>query len=476
MEFGESPTIKLRGQSPLVVVDGVPYKNLALKDFAADDIESIDVLKGATASALYGERGAAGAIMITTKKGLGEEGLNIDLNSKTMFFAGYLAFPKVQSAYSHGLGGKFGDNYVWGDKLDIGRTALQYDPYSYEWNERELTSKGKNNYKNFLQTSFVTNNNVSVSQKGKYGSVRGSMTHVHQKGQYPNQGMDKGNFSLGGTMNYKAFSMDAGLTYNKNVISNTNGKGYSSSYIYDMVIWGGTEFDVRDYKDYWVKGKENIQQNWYDNSWYDNPWFKSQEVVDSYDTDLVTGYANLSYEIRPWLKAMVRGGIDAYTTKNKWWNAMSANYAWNKHGFFGINRQSGFSANTDGIMLANKSFGKFSVDGLMGLSMYYTSDDFVRGTTSKGLNTPGFYSLNASVDPAKVSSGLTRMQTNSIYGKATLAWDNTYYLDVTGRNDWTSTLSADERSYFYPSLAGSIIVSEIISLPKFIDFSKIRAF
>ena len=131
-EFNETPKIKLRGETPLIIVDGVPYGNITLDEIASDDIESIDVLKGATASALYGARGTSGAIMITTKKGANEEGLNININSNTMFFSGYLAFPETQHSYSRGFGGKYNNDYVWGDKLDIGRTAILWDPFNYE--------------------------------------------------------------------------------------------------------------------------------------------------------------------------------------------------------------------------------------------------------------------------------------------------------------------------------------------------------
>ena len=106
-EFNSAPTILVRGESPLIVVDGVPYSNISLRDIASDDVESIDVLKGATASALYGARGGSGVIMVTTKKGSKEEGLDISVNSSTMFNAGYLAIPEAQSSYSSGTGGKY---------------------------------------------------------------------------------------------------------------------------------------------------------------------------------------------------------------------------------------------------------------------------------------------------------------------------------------------------------------------------------
>lgn len=474
-EFNQEPTITLRGQKPIVVIDGVPYENVGINAIAADDIETIDVLKGATASALYGSKGGGGAIMITTKKGSDTEGLNIQVNSNTMFFAGYLAFPEVQSSYSRGFGGKYNNDYVWGDKLDIGRTAMLWDPYTHEWREQELTSKGKNNFKNFLQFSMVTNNNVNITQQGKYGSFRASITHVYDRGQFPNQDLNKFTFLVGGEMKWGKFKMDATASYNKRKSSNESGVGkYSSSYIYDMVIWGGTEYDVRDYKNYWIKGKEGVQQNWYDKSWYDNPWFKAYEVVDGYDVDLMNASVNGTYEITPWLKAMLRGGVDVYSKRNEWRNAMSANQAWDKNGFYGVSRNTEFSINTDAMLMADKTWGKFNVNILAGGNINYFYSDNMRSTTAGGLTIPEFYSLKASVDPIDATSSLKRKRINSLYGKASLSWASTYFLDITGRNDWSSTLRADERSYFNPSVSGSVVLSEIFKLPDWWDFLKVR--
>ena len=474
-EFNSSPSLTLRGSSPLLIIDGVPYGNMSLNDIASDDIESLDVLKGATASALYGARGSSGAIMITTKKGSQSEGIDVEINSNTMFFAGYLAFPEVQTSYSVGSGGKYNDSgYVWGDKLDIGRTAVQYDPKTFEWREMELTSKGKNNFKNFLQFSTITNNNVSVSQKGKYGSFRTSLTHVYNKGQYLNQKLNKITYTIGGEMSYKKFKLEGSASYNKRVSSNDHGKGYTGSYIYDLVIWGGADYDILDYKNYWVEGKENEQQNWYDDVYFDNPYFKAYEVVDAYDTDKLSAYLNTSYQINSWLKAMLRSGLDFYSIKNEWRNAMSANAAWHKRGFYGISRNSGYSINTDAMLMADKTWGKLNMNVLGGGNIYFYSDDVMNNQTSGGLTVPGFYSLKASVDPVNAKSELRRKRVNSLYGKLSLSWASTYFLDITGRNDWSSTLSSRNRSYFYPSIAGSVVLSELVSLPKNLDFWKIR--
>lgn len=238
-EFNVAPTMSLRGESPLLVIDGVPYTNVSLRDIATDDIESMNVLKGATASALYGSRGGSGAIIVTTKKGNKKGGLSVSVNSSTMFNAGFVALPEVQTGYSSGTAGKYAaGDYVWGDKLDIGRTALQYNPYTYEWEESELVSKGKNNLKNFLETGLVTNNNISVSHQGEKGNFRTSLTHVYNKGQYPNNKLNKITFSLGGNINIDKFSFEGSIIYNKRFYPNNTGTGYGKGgYLYNLLIW-----------------------------------------------------------------------------------------------------------------------------------------------------------------------------------------------------------------------------------------------
>ena len=313
-EFNQAPKLLLRGEEPLLVIDGVPYNNMELSDIASDDIESVDVLKGATASALYGARGGHGAVMVTTKRGK-EEGLNISVNSNTMFNAGYLKLPKVQTSYSSGGGSTYGvGDYVWGDKLDIGRTAEQYNPYTYQWEEQPLVSKGKNNLKNFTELSLVTNNNISITQKGKYGSVRASFTHVYNKGQYPNSKMNKITYSVAGDMKWNDFSFEGGITYNKRLVPTDMGAGYGGGgFLYNLLVWSGAEYDIRDYKNYWVK--KDVQQNWMDKNWYDNPYFIANEITQSSYYDIVNGFMSATYDFTSWLKLSIRSGIDSYSEK-----------------------------------------------------------------------------------------------------------------------------------------------------------------
>ena len=473
-EFNVAPTMSLRGESPLLVIDGVPYTNVSLRDIATDDIESMNVLKGATASALYGSRGGSGAIIVTTKKGNKKGGLSVSVNSSTMFNAGFVALPEVQTGYSSGTAGKYAaGDYVWGDKLDIGRTALQYNPYTYEWEESELVSKGKNNLKNFLETGLVTNNNISVSHQGEKGNFRTSLTHVYNKGQYPNNKLNKITFSLGGNINIDKFSFEGSIIYNKRFYPNNTGTGYGKGgYLYNLLIWTGSEYDIRDYRNYWVAGKENEQQNWMDKNYYDNPYFIANAYLHGDNYDVTNGFMSMKYDILPWLNVTLRSGFDYYSDKEEWKYAKSSvNY---KTGYYSIDQESAFSINTDFLVMANHKFGKFGIDGMIGGTINYRQNSNVWGATQNGLSIPGFYSLNASVDPAATGQGFSKKQVNSIYGKATLSWESMLFVDVTARNDWSSSLPESTRSYFYPSVASSLVLSEIWDMPEYIDLLKIR--
>ncbi|WP_299580998.1 SusC/RagA family TonB-linked outer membrane protein [uncultured Sunxiuqinia sp.] len=473
-EFNSAPTISLRGESPLLVVDGVPYNNLSLRDIAADDIESIDVLKGATASALYGARGGSGAIMIVTKRGK-EEGLQVEINSSTMINAGYLRKPEVQTSYSTGQGGKYlAGSYVWGDKMDIGREAVQYNPFTYEWETQPLVAKGKNNLKNFQEFSSIVNTNVSVTQKGKYGSFRTSLTHVYNKGQWPNEKLNKITYSVGGDMKFGKFKSDAGLTYNKRFYPNKGGTGYGGNgYLYNLLIWSGVDFDIRDYKDYWYKKDE--LSNWMDRSWYENPYYIAHEITSGNDYDIVNGFINTSYDIAPWLTATLRSGMDMGVSKSEYKTPIGATAGWGgRKGYYSVSRNNNFSINNDLILMGDYTFNDFNVNGLLGGSIYYLKNDGLSSNTEGGIIVPGYYSLNASVDPAQTSKWYSQKQVNSFYGKFSASWKSAVFLDVTGRNDWSSTLPESTRSYFYPSVASSLVLSEFITMPEFFDFWKLR--
>lgn len=471
-EFNTDPSILIRGKSPLIVIDGIPVSS-GLKDVIPDDIEDITILKGPGASALYGARGGNGAIMVTTKRG-NKEGLSINFNSNTMFNAGHLRIPKPQHSYSTGNNGKYDRNdFVWGDKLDIGREAVQYNPETYEWEMQPLVSKGRNNFKNFLQQALVTNNTLDLSYKGEKGSFRTSLNHIYNRGQYPNLQSNKFNYALAGGFDINNIKVDASLKLTHEYTPQNRGAGYGATgYVYNLLVWTGTDFDIRDYRNYWKKGREQQEQNWWNPGWYDNPYFLAYERTHSNLRSAANGHFSITYSPTPWLKTMARLGYEFYSNKNEYKTPMDTRG--NKKGAFSVNQNRGYTINSDFMAIAEYKFGDFAIDGLLGTGTYFYENHGLSASTANGLSIPGFYSLNASVDPITGSSSENRRQLNSVYGKVGASWRSTAFIELTGRNDWVSSQPSSERSYFYPSVSSSFILSELVNLPDFLTFMKFR--
>lgn len=476
-EFLEAPTFTLRGVTPLLVINGIPYGNMTLRDIGADDIESISVLKGATGAALYGGKGGNGAIIVTTKKGGKKKGLAVSINSNTMTNAGFLTLPKVQHSYSAGIGGNFSNtDYVWGAKLDIGSMAMQWDPATKGLTNQPLTSRGKNNFKNFLQPSYVTNNNISITQTGELGSFRASLTNINTKGQYPNSKANMFNFLVGGEIRSGKFSLDANVGYNKRYSPQIWGSGYGTQgYIYQILMWTGPEYDLTKYKDYWVT--PNVQQNWMYKTWYDNPYLIAYEKLDGIDQNTFNASFSANYKLFPGANLQLRSGTDYAgntETKRNPPSINSTSGGFFSSGLYSNSLTNAFSTNNDLIFTVSKRIKKVGIEGLAGGTINYFQTQNTFAATRNGLAIPGFYSLAGSVERPDVSATIQKKQVNSAYGKLMLSWNSLLYLDFTGRNDWSSTLPKSTRSYFYPSAGASLLLSELIKVPDWTDLWKVR--
>lgn len=483
-EFNSMPSISLRGMDPILVIDGVYYENLNLRDIPVDNIENISVLKGATATALYGSMGAGGAIMVTTKKGLDQTGVEIAVSSNNMFFSGYLALPDVQSSYSAGYGGKYNtDDEVWGDKLDIGRIYAQWNPLTKQMEDSELTSKGKNNFSNFLEPGFISNNSVSFTNQGEYGSIRTAISHIYNKGQYPNTKLNMTNISVSGeTKISKKINLESRFGYNRRYAPNDFGAGYNAQgYIYNILVWTGPEYDLTGFRDYWLV--ENEQQNWHYNAWYDNPYLSAYEKLSSDLVNKLNASVTLNYQVNDWSKIMLRSGYDYYGNTQEQTNPMGiygtrGGYSgFHNKGKYWTNKTDGFATTNDLIFSANKSFADFTVDGLAGAAVFYRRDNGLIASTVNGLSIPGFYSLRNSIDPISASESKNKEMINSIYGRLSVSWRNAIFVEATGRNDWSSTLPEETKSFFYPSVSGSVVVSDLMkdAKPHWLSLFKVRS-
>lgn len=473
-EFGERPEITMRGEAPLIVIDGVAYANVTLNDLSSDDIEDMNFLKGATASALYGSRGRGGAIMITTKKAK-EGGFKVNFSNNTMFSAGYLRIPKTQSTYSSGKYGEmeYDSGYVWGNIMD-GHMERQWDPFSKSYQEMPLLPKGVNNIENFFESSLVTNTNINVSQSGKLGGFRASATQVHSKDQFPGTKMDKYILTGGGNIEYKNFKLDAAFSYKRETSPNLPIANYGNGNIfYNMLVWTGADYDVRDFKDYWLE--KDVSQNWaHCMGWYDNPYFIANERIHSSKGDIFNFNATMSYEFTKGLSLLFRSGYDNYNNKAEKQEAIGS--TWWANGYYEINTDFGSSFNNDLIVMADYTWKDFGINALGGLSSFYNEFTKMKSNTIGGLSIPSFYSLNSSVEKPNAEKEMKSKAVYSVYAKLGLSWRNSLFLDVTGRNDWSSTLAEGARSYFYPSVSGSILPTQFYNpISDILDMWKLRA-
>ncbi len=489
-DFAVAPSFTLRGENPLLVIDGVPYNNKKLSDIASEDIESISVLKGATASALYGYRGASGAILITTKNGsANQSGITADFTTNTMFTAGFLALPEKQAVYGRGSNNTYDKNSTssWGTKMD-GSIQNQWDPVLKDYRDYEYLPLGRDNFKNFLEQGYVTNNNFSVGYKGDVISLRSSVNWTENKGIYPNSMLDKYAYKLSGDVNAGRFKISSNLSYARRYSPNMGSNGYTSyDPMYSLLIWTPSDFDIRDYKDYWLVPKQS--QNWTYRSGPNNPYFDRYERTNEVSRDIFNADVLSSYQITDWLKASIRSGLDFYTDRGvqrvSWGSYTSTGntaipgnpYTWNGAwtGGYNIGQTQGLSMNNDLLLTGDKTFGKFGIEYLAGGTIYYTQDYNMYAQTVGGISVPGFFSIKASVNPPTISQSTYRQQVNSLFGRLALSWNKLVYIEATGRNDWSSTLPETTRSYFYPSVSSSFILSELLPGTKsWLDLLKLR--
>ena len=492
------PGIFLRGRKPLIVIDGIPDQSADLYKVNADDIETLTVLKGAGASALYGSIGQNGAIMITTKRGKGKD-LSIDVNSSTQIQPSFIRIPEVQTEYGAGFKGKYtyvdgsgggpeGSGWIWGPKLDQPAATPSgffetpqfnspKDPVTGNLVPLPFISRGKNNVNDFFQTGLIASNNISITQSSEKGSFRASASHIYQKGIVPNTDLNNSSFSVSG--NYKlseAFTIDARLNYNRQFTKNFPETGYGpTNYLYNLVLWTGADVSVAELRDYWIPGKEGIQQRNYNNSYYNNPYFQAYEYLRGYDKDNTFGSLNLNYKITPAFNIQFRNGINGYGLNRTYKEPMSyIGYGNKSRGQFTVATGNYIDLATDLIADFNHTFtDKFKLHAQVGGSNYYRNNKY-GSTNTDGLTIPGFYNLSNSANPIQGTNAIEERRTSSVYGVLDLEFLNGIYLSATGRNDIISTLPTANNSFFYPSVNSSVVVSQLTQLPDWFSYLKAR--
>ncbi|MDR2652885.1 MAG: SusC/RagA family TonB-linked outer membrane protein [Prevotellaceae bacterium] len=522
--MGGSSKILIRGNhsisgsnQPLFVINGVPvegkdynstetarggggydYGNL-IQDINSDDIESVSVLKGANASALYGSRATNGVILITTKKGAKGEGYGVTFNSSVGFEV-VNKLPKLQRLYGGGydfeevtINGKtynypgYDVDESWGPKYEGQEVLSWYDLAKWEAGGKvgnPTTSKWlapENDIEKFFETGVSYTNNISIEQGNDRNAVRVSYTNSNLKGYLPNSALKKNIFNVAASLKSedKKFEIFTNISYLNTAAKGRSETGYGdNNQMVKFVQWGHRELDLKQSKDLYIF-PDGTQATWNRSAWDDptpaysnNPYWSRYMNYENDTRNRVYGNVGLNYQILPELKFQYKVNLDFFVDKQYERNAV---YSQEISRYKEISRQR-YELNNEFLLLYNKTFGDWSVFATLGGNLRNEKYEYVYGETSGGLAIPLFYNLKNSVSPAQAYNTLNRKTVNSIFGNATVGWKSLLYLDVSVRNDWSSTLPNGNNSYIYPSLTGSFIFSQLTkeSLP-WLSFGKLRA-
>jgi TonB-linked SusC/RagA family outer membrane protein len=494
-ELLRRPNVILRGNSDvLFVVDGLPI-NSDTWNISPDDIETYSVLKGASASALYGFRGKNGAILITTKRGTKDKrGFAVDVNTSQMVDNGFLAIPKVQDEYGpgdHGVyefvngkgGGKNdGDYDIWGPRFE-GQLIPQYDsPVDPATGKRTGTpwvARGKDNLSRFIQAGILSTNNIAISASGEKYDLRFSISHNYQRGLVPNTKLNSTTFKVSTGYNFSnRLRFEGDVQVNRQYTPNIPDVDYGpNSMIYNIAIWGGADWDIDQLKNYWQPGKEGTQQIYAEYQRYNNPWFITKEWLRGhYKTDII-GQTSLKYNITDGLDLQLRTQVSAWNLLRTEKFPYSATVYGREEakGDYREDRRNLLDNNTDLLLKFNRRISPaLSLNAIAGGNMRIYNYNSNYATTDY-LNVPGLYNLSNSLNKVIATNYTADMRVLSAYYSADVTLKDFVTLSTTGRMDKLSTLPRGNNTFFYPSVALSTVVSDYVRVPEAISFLKLRA-
>ena len=495
---GGSSKIVLRGNNsltgsnqPLIVVDGTPMDNFTggvddvwgnsgadmgngLSDINPEDIESMTVLKGASAAALYGSRAGNGVILITTKSGKKNEGLGITVNAGITTESIFLK-PDMQNSFGQGSVGAY-DNQSrlsWGPKAE-GQTVT-------DWMGRQVPLRTYDNIDAFFNTGTSFNEGISFQQNIKGTSVFSSINRSDDAGITPESKLNKTNITLRATTfldEAEKWKVDAKVNYINLNAHNRPIQGVNPSNAFNTIYNLPRSLNVADFKN---SVDEDGNMIWWDASKnpQENPYWVTKYRQNNDTRNRLLGNIALKYAPTNWFNVELRGGTDYYTTtKNE---KVYARGNTTPSGLYSEGSETFYENNYSFLATANKDN---LIDRLGGFVTFGGNLMIQRRTkmnASAGeLLVPNLFSLNNGINKPTVTSELIRRKMNSLYGSLQLNWDGYLFLDITARNDWSSTMSKANRSYFYPSVSLSGVISDMVpklggQMPEWFTFAKVRA-
>ncbi|WMN07201.1 SusC/RagA family TonB-linked outer membrane protein [Marivirga arenosa] len=528
---GSTSKINIRGEAsftnnnPLFIVDGTPINNNTIvnnttdlaegfqeidfgngaMDINPDDIESVNVLKGPAAAALYGTRASNGVIIITTKSGKNTSGLGLSINS-SFFLKEAFQLPQFQNEYGQGNSGEFafGDglgggvndviSYSWGPKLNNGYITPQFDspvtlPNGQVVRGGDVAVHGgtpitptemiayPDNLKDFYQTGYTSIQNIAISNSIENGNYRLSFTDLRDQSIIPGVNLDRKTLRANVGFNpTDKLKVNSHFQYSNSSSDNRPSNGYGSENVnYSIVAWGPRSLDVNALRDYWQPGLEDIQQYSFNYTYFDNPFFTLYENTNSFNRDRIFGNISAQYQFNSKLSLMIRSGMDYSDELRKFKRAFSTNRF--KNGAYAEHDVFYREINTDAIINYNDNFGLLGLDFSIGTNRL-DQLAITQQAQALSLAQAGIFKLSNSAIPVEIDDFEAQKRINSIFGVAKLSWSNYLFTEITARNDWSSALatpeSVENTSFFYPSISTSFIPSYLYDLPNLISFLQLR--
>lgn len=492
-----SSRIVIRGETsisgnnqPLFVINGFPVDNSqnvptgssrdfqnAIADINPDDIESISVLKGPNAAALYGSRAAHGVVLIKTKSGKNKKGLGITVNSNTTF-ENLLTLPKYQNVFGQGSNGEFaykdgkggGTNDAvdesWGPRMDG-----QLIPQLFDGTPAPFVAH-PNNVKDYFKTGVGYSNGIAIADASDKFDYRFSANTQKNYGVIPNTDLGRNSFSLNTTLRVDPrLTLTAAVNYiqtNAGNLPGSGGKRSTSTML--QFTWFGRQVDMNQLRDHYNKTGSPL--NW-NNAYYSNPFFIAEQNTVGQTRDRIIGNLGLSYKIIDGLTANLKTSTDYYTDRRK------LRIAYGTSGTpFGSYEEDAYTvreSNTEATLnYTRKLNNDFNLEALAGGNLrttYFQDND----QKAPKLAVAGLYTLTNSRDPLISSDSFARSKIYSAFGSATLSFRNYAFLTFTARNDWSSTLPVQNQSYFYPSVSGSVVLTDAFDIKSdVLSYAKIR--
>lgn len=504
---GES-VLSLSSPAALIVVDGVPINSTfsgvghgaylggdspidfgsSLTDIDPNNIESINVLKGPAAAALYGSRAGNGVIVITTKGADKKKGLGVTLNS-SISVDEINRWPDYQYEYGQGTTnadyysyGNTGDGVgthntssAWGPRFD-GQSFYQYNSprdAGGALTERTPWVSYPDNRKDFFRQGVTTSNSLSFSYGGDKGDSRLSISHLKNEWILPNTGYERVSVALSSNTTVSdKLKFSAKLNYYNKYSDNLPTTGYNNQSIMYFIAFQNPNINLDWYKPYWLPGKEGIEQNHPFSSLIDNPYLIVNEMLNKSNRHNITGKVSVTYEIIPRLELRLSSGLDAgyeFRSQQRPMNTQKF-----QQGMYRQQTIFNYESNSDFLLSYNfKPIEGLEVTANAGGNAMIAQRNYTNQLADQ-LRVAGVYNLSNSLQLPTTQSDREEKRINSFYGFINVGYRDFLFLDVTGRNDRSSTLSAQNRSYFYPSTALSFVLSEVANLPPWVSFSKLR--